>query len=192
MNIEDRCTKVLRESFYKSGISEIDVANRVGVHVKTLRSWIEGRTFPTFPQVVRWFIALRTRMIPWIMKMPYFEDDSNIKSKITEEELESGLIDFLHSLTPAQKERLYFIFCSEHGSAPEGLLEMVDAHLHTPLRDRYKIASSILLNYQMALANKEAVCTGEADPNIEILSDSINKGKEAIINGQNGYIRRNE
>lgn len=186
MNIRERCTKVLNDSFLQSDMSEADVSARLGITKKTLQSWLSGKTFPTFPQVIEYFLAIRTRMIPWILKMPYYEDRKpNAGNAFHEEQIH----EFIKGLTPTQKERLYFILCGDHGSSVEGLLEMICAYLHTPLRERFMISSSVLLNYEVAAASGEEVCSGTAEPNVEIFEDSISKGKEAILHGLKKYVR---
>lgn len=187
MTIEEKCKEVLKRSFYASGMTEAEIADKMKISRRTIYNWIYGTSFPTFPQTIQWFIATRQRMMPWIAKMQYFEKDRK-PQKLTEEQMNKDLIDFLDLLSPAQKARLHFIFCGEHGSSPDGILEMVSAHLHTPLVNRFQIASMIMLNYEMAEASKELILRDEAEPNIEVLRESVTKGRDAILQGFDSYI----
>lgn len=188
MTTEEKCTTILKQSFEVSNVTEEELAHKIGVSRRTIANWKDGYSFPTMPQMIKWFSALKTRMIPWLLKTQYI--DEHQESKKPEKEIEQDLTDFLKGLTPAQKERLHFIFCGEHGSAPDGVLEMVCSHLHTPLRDRFRVASLIMLNYEMARANHSLVLPDTAEPNIVILEESIEKGREAILQGFQAYIRK--
>ena len=108
MTIEEKCTYVLKQTFLKSGLTEEKVAEKLGVTRRTVNNWVNGKSFPTFPQLIRWFNVLKIKMVPWIMKMYYVSDQEVRNKNLSVEQIEKDLTDYLNSLTPEQKKRALY------------------------------------------------------------------------------------
>lgn len=188
ITLEEKCKIILRESFFDSSITEEELAGKIGVTRRTIENWINGKSFPTFPQLIKWFSALNARMLPYLMKMFYIGSDREVKNKkVSTKKRKEDLIEYFNSLDDYQIEQLHFVFCGKHGSAPDGQLQRYVADLQVPLKDRVNVATLTVRNYEYAKKKGTLTCPDEAQPDLDLLKESINKGWQAVLNDETGY-----
>lgn len=183
LDIADRFAEMWKTARNDAGKSQEWVAKALGVSKKTVQNWENGFSSPSQMKGFEFFSVLGLQPLPYYLRLLYPGKNTG-----DDEDLINYLIGFVNSCTTEQKKKLLYWSFGEHGSSPFGVLEMITAHLQTPLRDRVSIAQTILNNYEFAekegtTVNKSA----EVKPDIEILKTAIAKGKEAVLEGNSTY-----
>lgn len=102
--------------------------------------------------------------------------------------IEQALEALLKKAPMKWKRALLYLFYGSHGSSPNSVIQLMLAHLHLPMHSRVGQAGLILQNYEMAELMGELVQPNNILPDIEVLRESIQKGKNAVVSGQNGYL----
>lgn len=106
------------------------------------------------------------------------------KSPLTDREKLKMLIDTL----PAEGvSQLLYLISGDHGSSPRAVLQLITAHLQTPMRDRVTQAGVIIKNYEIAhkknmLSNKDQV-----QPNMKLLHKAWERGEQAVMEDEDSY-----
>lgn len=172
-----------------AGVSQDKMAERLGVGRRAIQDWEAGRTAPNFIKTVEWFHALGVN--PWrpLLNLAYPELFAPLK--INEEDKDdmvlTALIEYIQSASPVERRQLLFLISGAHGSSWIGLLQMMLAHVHTPLISRVPVCTTIWANYKMAQANNRLVCPTQAPPDLKKLEDALHAGSSAAIQGKDAY-----
>lgn len=179
--------EALRESRNLSGKSQEYMALEIGIARKTVQNWERGTSEPTIGQAVAWFKALDISPLPYLLQIVH-NDMDRINGKDDFNKLKASLNKLLQELPEEGVRQLLYLFYGDHGSSPRAILNMVTAHLQTPMEARVTQGSVILKNYEMA--QKKHVLTAEdhVQPNVELLKKAINMGEEAAVKNLDAYI----
>ena len=180
LDIADRFAEMWRTARNDAGKSQEWVAKALGVSKKTVQNWENGFSSPSQMKGFEFFSVLGLQPLPYYLRLLYPDNSQGDDDKLT-----SSLMAFVGSCTTEQKQKLLYWSYGEHGSSPFGVLELVMAHLQTPLRDRVRVAKIILDSYEFA--EKEGLLTDGVKPDIELLVHATEKGKEAVLNGKSSY-----
>ena len=116
---------------------------------------------------------------PWI-----FEESGTSEFN---DQLDAVLFNLIKNSTDDEKKKLFYIMAGNHGSQWTSLLQMFTAHCHTSMKSRVAAARIILENYEMEQKVGHLVCTDEPAPDIEILKQAIESGKQAAQNNEHSY-----
>lgn len=179
--------EALRESRNLSGKSQEYMALEIGIARKTVQNWERGTSEPTIGQAVAWFKALDISPLPYLLQIVH-NDMDRINGKDDFNKLKASLNKLLQELPEEGVRQLLYLFYGDHGSSPRAILNMVTAHLQTPMEARVTQGSVILKNYEMA--QKKHILTAEdhVQPNVELLKKAINMGEEAAVKNLDTYI----
>lgn len=179
--------EALRESRNLSGKSQEYMALEIGIARKTVQNWERGTSEPTIGQAVAWFKALDISPLPYLLQIVH-NDMDRINGKDDFNKLKASLNKLLQELPEEGVRQLLYLFYGDHGSSPRAILNMVTAHLQTPMEARVTQGSVILKNYEMA--QKKHILTAEdhVQPNVELLKKAINMGEEAAVKNLDAYI----
>lgn len=181
----DRFAAMWSKSRNDAGKSQDYMAKALGVSKKTIQNWEEGTSCPSQVKGFEWFSALGIQPLPYYLEMiyPEFEDiQPDDDARITE-----ALLTFIRDTSPGQRKRLMYIIYGKHGSSPAAILEMIIAHLHTPLRARLNVALGVLTNYEVSASAGDQVEPDLVCPNIDTLSEAIERGKNSVLKGLDSY-----
>lgn len=157
----------------------------LGVSKKTVSNWEKGISSPTFFQSLEWFKELNTNPFPYYMSVIY--PQKNIHTKSNDEEIEAAFNDLMNSISTNDKRALLFLFYGEHGSSPHSVLQMILAHLHTPIASRLANAFLISHVYELNHQLENVICPENILPDMDDLKKSIEKAKCAVMNKENSY-----
>lgn len=186
-----RLAKILMMSRAESGLSQEKVALELGIAKKTVQNWERGISSPTLPQAIGWFRVMKIAAMPYFIEF-MFPDMEGISKNDTDESLRKKLILLIETLPPEGIRQLLYIFYGDHGSSPRATLNIMTAHLQTPLRDRYNHATIILNDYEISYDKKENVGENHIHPNTEIIQSAIDQSRKAIVNNKTSYILLNK
>lgn len=143
-----RFAKIWWKSRADAKVSQEYLAMELGVSKKTIQNWEKGVSSPTFFQGNEWFRALGLNPMPYYLEYVY-PDSEGISSQDDDERIAGLLLRIVADLpTVAQRQLLYLLY-ADHGSTPVGMLQMITAHLQTPLRERLSHAMMIAHDYNI-------------------------------------------
>ena len=182
-----RFSKIWSMSRTESGKTQEYMANCLGVSKKTIQNWENGVTSPDLFMGSEWFKALGINPIPYYLAFIYPDMFDSLTPEDDDEEIEKALMALIKQSTNMEKRELLYLMAGNHGSSWYSLLQMFTAHCHTSMKSRVNIARNILDSYEMEYETGDLVCTDNIMPDLSILSNAVEAGKQSVINGLDGY-----
>lgn len=181
----DKFAKMWRTAREDAGVSQKTAAKLIGVSQSTIQHWEEGTSSPSQLKGFEYFKVLGLNPLSYYFRTLFPNEYKNIYADSTDEEIEDALIVFLMQQTPATKRRLLFWSYGDHGSSIKGSLNMFNAYLCLPLKDRYIICQNIVHMYEIAqitgTLNKSLENKKHIKPDIESLKKALLKAKDAVF-----------
>lgn len=183
-----RLMKTARES---ADCSRDALAAKTSVTAGTIKNWETGASAPDMVQFFEYFSELGVNPQRTIDAFIYPELE-NLRWGLSDEEIDRAFDLFVSGLSPLEKRQILFMRSSEHGGDWFALLQMVVAHLQTPMAVRYAVSQLIASQYQVSVATGSVACPDNVQPNMEVLDRAIESGKNSAINGLRGYFLKME
>ena len=159
----------------------------LGVSKKTVQNWEKGISSPSFFQSLEWFRALNINPFPYYLSYAFpaeFDCCANIQD---EEEILEAFRTLIEQIPLASKIALLYIYHGEHGSSPNAVLQLMLAHLHTPIKSRVTQAVLIKNVYEMEKELDNLICPDKALPDMSILNKAIQRARLSAIQHDYGY-----
>lgn len=171
------------------GRSQEFMAIELGIARKTVQNWEKGSTSPSFDQITQWFRILNVSPLPYLFQY-LFPSMEGIKGSDDDKRIKQALLILIDDLPPEGIRQLLYMFYGDHGSSPRAIMNLVTAHLQTPMKDRVTQAGVIVHNYE--LARKKSNLTGPThiQPNMQFLKQALEDGEKAVLENSNSYIPR--
>lgn len=182
-----RFAKIWWKSRAEAAKTQEYMALELGVARKTIQNWEKGVSAPSFFQGTEWFRALGLNPMPYYLSFLFPEGVDEIKPKDSDAEIEKALLLVIRQLDSIDKRRLLYLLYGNHGSSPKAVLNLINAHLQTPMKDRIVQAITIANNYEIENELGEIVKSDHIQPDMELLHKSIDNARDAIVNKQDGY-----
>lgn len=186
-----RLASALMRSRSQTRISQEAMAAELGVAKKTVQNWEKGVSAPDFDQIIHWFHILHIPALPYLYEYLY-PDLEGISAKDPDAEIRNALLFLLDTCPEEWARQLLYIFYGDHGSSPIAVLQMIVAHLQSPLHDRLAHANHIAQSYEIAKARHELTDPSHTQPNMNLLQQALKKSKDAVINGSDNYMLHDE
>lgn len=174
-----------------AGISQERMAEEMGVARKTIQNWEKGASAPDIEQGFRWFNVLGLSPFTYIVDYAYPEMEERWTEEDSEK-LRASLITLVETLPTEAVSQLMYLISGGHGSSPIAILQLMTAHLQTPMRDRVTQAGVILKNYEIAEKRGMLACPDSVKPDFEFLSKAISAGEAAVYGDMTGYVLKDE
>jgi len=181
-----RFSFILQRSRNIAGKSQEFMAIELGVARKTIQNWEKGISSPTVPQALSWFHILGQSGVPYFFQYIY-PDMEGIKETDSDEQIHKALLEIVTNLPKESIRQLFFFFYGDHGSVPTAVLQMLTAHLQTPMKDRVTQAGVIEKNYELALKKGQLSSPNHIQPDLDVLKKAISEGEAAFLNDKNSY-----
>lgn len=176
---------VLRAMRVDAAISQMEMAEGMGVSSKTVSAWETGKACPDATQAWDWYRACNLNPTSYIMNWRY-PDRYNQDDEQTISRLESAI----RLMRPDDKKRLLYAITGDHGSFWPGVLQLIIAHLHLPMRDRIESASLVEQKYILLDSNQPTSLLVHKDkplPDMDLFNRSISAGKKAYSEKKESY-----
>lgn len=186
VELSDRFAEMWKKSREDAGKSQDYMAKALGVSKKTIQNWESGFSSPSLQTGIEWFDILGLQPLPYYLGLLYGEI-GDISPKNSDEEIETALITLIKSFSPSEKRKLLFIIDGKHGSSTAGIIEMICAHLHVPLKDRLNVCQNIMANYEIADAHGTIVRKENIQPSMEILQQAYENAKTSVKCHKDSY-----
>lgn len=181
-----RFSVILQRSRNIAGKSQEFMALELGVARKTVQNWEKGISSPTVPQALSWFHVLGQSGVPYFFQYIY-PDMEGIKRSDSDEHIHGALMEIVKDLPAESMRQLMFLFYGDHGSSPTAVLQMITAHLQTPMKDRITQAGVIAKNYELAMKKGDLSSPNHCQPNFKLLKEAIDEGEKAFLEGKESY-----
>ena len=186
-DLTERFAAMFRRSREIGGKSQEYMAKALGVSKKTVQNWEQGLSCPSQITGLHWFKVLDLQPMPFYLNLIYPEVFTDLRRSEDDKRIEDAIALIVQGLPIESKKKLLYLLCGDHGSSVIGMIELINTHLQTPLRDRVSVAQSAATNYEIALACGKVRQPEHIQPNMELLYRSIGNGKQAVIDGHETY-----
>ena len=171
----------------RAGKSQEYMSLELSVARKTIQNWENGVSEPGLSQVSKWFEALGESALPYILQFVFHNEMHGISWKASERQVRDSLMKIIETLPEEGVRQLLYLFYGDHGSSPRANLNMLTAHLQTPLIDRVTLATIIAKHYEMARKLGTITDSDHVQPDMEMLNDAIERGEEAVLKKRERY-----
>lgn len=187
-NIEntDKFSKMIKKARIESGKSQEYVAKKMGVTKKTIQNWECGYSSPSVTMCMSFFDAIGLQPLPFFLQLLYGEFN-DISPKSADKMIEHTLIERIKICSPQEKRKLLFLLYGDHGSSTHGILEMITAHLHVPLKDRLNVAQNVILNYEIAQKQGTVLNNEHVMPDIDFLKSAFDNAYSSVVENKTSY-----
>lgn len=170
-----------------AGKSQEYMAMELGVAKKTVQNWEKGVSSPSFFESLEWFRVLNVNPFPFYMSILYPDKTNKLKHISSDEDINDAFETLIKQISVNDKRALLYLYYGSHGSSPHSLLQLILAHLHTPLKYRITQANSIVSNYTLLEGLNELKDTDKIMPDMDDLKDSIVRANVAVLHNELGY-----
>lgn len=191
VEISEKFANMWTRSRTDANKSQDYMAKALGVSRQTIQNWEKGLGCPNQMMGFKWFDVLGLQPLPYYLQLFHPAMDG-ISVNSDDDQIKEALIKCIEDSTPDQRRKLLYLFYGDHGSSPSGIIELMTAHLHTPLRDRITIANTVLASYDLAEALDELVQPDHIRPNTTLLKDSLLNALKAVKNKNHSYMNVKE
>lgn len=182
-----RFSKIWWRSRADAGVSQEYVAIGVGVSRKTVQNWEKGISSPDLFQASEWFNVLGLNPLPYFLDYIFPENVEGIKPTDEDRQIEEALNHLISQLPNSGKRQLLYMLYGNHGSSPNAVLNLMNAHLQTPLKDRIVHAAMIVEDYEIENALGNLVNPGNVQPDTKMLRISMDNARATVEKHQSGY-----
>lgn len=183
----ERFSKIWWQSRYDANVTQEKLALGLGVSRKTIQNWEKGISSPSLFESMEWFRIIGLNPMPYYMSY-LFPDVDGIKGDDSNEKIEKALSILVEQLPIGAKRQLLYLLFGSHGSSPIAVLNLINAHLQTPMRDRISHAIHIKGDYEIEKEMDNVVNPDNIQPDMNLLASSIESAKTAVLNKHHGYV----
>lgn len=180
-------SEALRITRNESGKSQEFMAFELGVTRRTILNWENGVSEPSVSQAISWFKLVDKNPIPYLLQTVYPSMDK-ISHKDDDTRILTALMQLINDLPTEGVRQLMYLFFGDHGSSPRAVLNMVTAHLQTPMKDRIAQGQLIATNYEIAEKTGTLSRPDHIQPDFEFFLTAIDSAKSAVEKNAKEYI----
>lgn len=176
----------LRLTRNEAGISQEYMALELGVTRRTILNWENGISEPSVSQAIAWFKLANKNPIPYLLQYTY-PDMDKISPKDNDTKILTALMQIINDLPAEGVRQLMYLFFGNHGSSPRAVLQMITAHLQTPMRDRIAHGQLVATNYEISQRTGSLARPNNIQPDLEFLNAAIDAAKNAVEKNAKEY-----
>lgn len=184
---KERLSRILGVTRTKAGVSQERMALELEVARKTVQNWEKGVTAPSFDQVTAWFQVLGISPLPYLFQYLYPELEG-ISGADSDERIRDSLEMLIENIPSEGARQLLYLFYGDHGSSPRAILNLMTAHLQTPMKDRVTQAGVIIKNYDIAKKKGTIVGPTHIQPDMTLLHHALEEGEAAVLRDEEVYV----
>lgn len=186
-----RIAEALANARETVGISQRELAERLGHDKRTVQKWESGEMKISLEDFLDIFDALHVAVEPyskWIRHPELFHHGlADINSYHYDKRRTALVHYYAQQATPTEVEQEYYVLFADHGSDYYGMRQQRIANLQTPLRDRRRICGQIIENYHEAKEMGELTDPDGPQPNMDILQACYEASAQGVRDRSNRY-----
>lgn len=176
----------LRYTRNESGQSQEYMASELGVTRRTIVNWESGVSEPSIGQTIDWFKLVHKNPLPYLLQCTY-PDMDGISHNDEDSRILASLMQIINDLPAEGVRQLMYLFFGNHGSSPRAVLQMITAHLQTPMKDRITHGQLIATNYELAMRTDTLSRPEHIQPDLNYLNAAISTAKNAVEKNAKEY-----
>lgn len=180
----------LRITRNESGKSQEYMAFELGVTRRTILNWENGTSEPTVSHAIKWFRLVDKNPIPYLLQCSY-PDMDKISYADNDAKILAALMQLINDLPAEGVRQLMYLFFGNHGSSPRAVLQMITAHLQTPMKDRIAHGQLVATNYEIAQKTNSLAQPKHIQPDLDCLNAAIVSAKSAVEKNAKEYTQIN-
>ena len=163
------------------------MALELGVSKKTVHNWEKGLSSPSFFQSLEWFRVLNVN--PFLNYLALIDPNNldGVNPSDSDEKIEAAFESLIENLPIDDKRALLYLFLGKHGSSPHSVLQLMLAHLHTPIAFRTTTAAIVAHEYELNDKLGTLICPDNIQPDMVNLKGAILRGTKSAVNKEYGY-----
>ncbi len=184
--VDKRVSHMLSTSRTAANKSQEYMSLELNVARKTVQNWEYGVTEPSVSQVISWFKALEVPPLPYILEYIFPELDG-VSADDEDIRIHEAFTVLINELPNETVRQLLYLFYGKHGSSPRGIMNMITAHLQSPMRDRISHGRQIAQDYDLASRKDDITSPEHVQPDMDFLHSAISEGESAFLNDEKGY-----
>lgn len=189
-HIIKQISNLLLSARSKSGVSQEDLAEALGMSRITVHRIETGSKVPNMAEFIMWYRALGLNWYRDILRLAHPEIYDDFDGSVADiEQKRNGLFSYLAECPPGEVEKLAFLIFGEHGSDWLSMLDEYVANAHCSMRSRAAVCRLVIENYELEEATGELVDPAIAKPNIANLRAAHEAGQHAAQLRRNEYSR---
>lgn len=178
--------EALRITRNESKKSQEFMAYELGVTRRTIQNWESGVSEPSIGQSIAWFKLVNKNPIPYLLQGVYPEMNK-ISYKDDDATILAALMNLISDLPAEGVRQLMYLFFGNHGSSPRAVLQMITAHLQTPMRDRISHGQLVATNYEISKRTGTLARPDNIQPDFDFLNAAIDAAKNAVEKNAKEY-----
>lgn len=178
--------EALRSSRNVAGKSQEYMAFELGIARKTILNWESGVSEPSVGQAIKWFKLVDKNPIPYLLQIVY-PDMDKISYKDDDARILKSLIQIINDLPADGVRQLMYLLFGNHGSSPRAVLQMITAHLQTPMKDRISHGQLVATDYELAKRCGNLSHPNHIQPDYDCLISAIDAAKAAVEKNAKEY-----
>lgn len=178
--------EALRITRNESKRSQEYMAFELQVTRRTILNWENGVSEPTVSQAIEWFKLVDKNPIPYLLQCTY-KDMDKISHRDKDSKILTSLMQIINDLPAEGVRQLMYLFFGNHGSSPRAVLQMITAHLQTPLKDRIAHGQLVATNYEIARLTGNLSRPEHIQPDLDCLNAAIVSAKKAVERNAKEY-----
>lgn len=178
--------EALRYTRNESGRSQEYMASELGVTRRTILNWESGVSEPSIGQAISWFKLAHKNPLPYLLQCTY-PDIDKISHEDDDAKILAALLQIINDLPAEGVRQLMYLFFGDHGSSPRAVLQMITAHLQTPMKDRIVQGQLVATNYELAIRTGSLSHPEHIQPDMDCLEGAIAAAKMAVEKSAKEY-----
>lgn len=163
------------------------MARELGVSKKTVQNWEKGLSSPSFFQSLEWFRVLHINPFPHYLGIISPDTIEGLKPSDSNERIENAFRTLCDNLPISDKRALLYLFYGNHGSSPHSVLQLMLAHLHSPIEFRIMTAYMVANEYELNSKLGTLICADNIQPDMDNLWKAIHSATDSAVNNDFGY-----
>lgn len=176
----------LRYTRNESKRSQEYMASELGVTRRTILNWESGVSEPSIGQTIAWFKLVNKNPLPYLLQCTY-PDMDKISHNDDDSRILASLMQIINDLPAEGVRQLMYLFFGDHGSSPRAVLQMITAHLQTPMKDRIAHGQLVATNYELAARTGTLARPDHIMPDLDYLNAAIATAKNAVEKNAKEY-----
>ena len=184
MNISELASKILSRSRVDSGKTQLYMAKAMGKSERTIQNW-ESTGEPSFLEICYWLHILDKNFWDYASDVLYHNESTGTDKM--NQELREDLQQYFIKADIKELRKLCHLIVGGYGSYWNAVLEMMMAHVCTPLYQRVMTARTILISYELDSNENSSQKIDHILPDIDNLKRCIDLATAAAKEGKNFY-----
>lgn len=184
LSLSELSSAILRKSRIDSGKTQLYMAKAMGKSERTIQNW-ESSGDPSFLEICYWFHILDKNF--WDYMRNAIDPGETIGTNEKDQKLRMDLQQYFEKADTNELRKLCHLIVGGYGSYWNAVLEMMMAHVCTPLYQRVMTARTILISYEFDSNDSGLKNPAHTLPDIDNLKRCINLATDAAKEGKNFY-----